>query len=145
MSKALETKKLVSVLATSTLTTGVREEALERVSCIHYLVQFKNTSRAQVQALVDSESEFNAIHLTFAKQLGLPIRPTDVRAQKIDGTILDNYEMVVADFSVEEKANQVGFFEKTFLVANVSLKVVPGMSFFTLSGADVDFSGWELR
>ena len=34
-------KKLVLVLVTSTLVTGAREEALERVPCIHYLVQFK--------------------------------------------------------------------------------------------------------
>ena len=81
MSRPSEAKKLVSVLATSTSTTGAREETLERVSCIHYLVQFKNTSEAQVQALIVSESEVNAIHQIFAKQLGLPIRPTDVGAQ----------------------------------------------------------------
>ena len=49
--------------------------------------------------------------------------------------------MVVAAFSVMDKANQGKFFEKTFLVANVSLEVVLGMSFLTVSGADVDFSG----
>ena len=53
--------------------------------------------------------------------------------------------MVIAAFSVVEKANRVRFFEKTFLVANVSPEVVLGMPFLTLSGADVDFSGWELR
>ena len=53
--------------------------------------------------------------------------------------------MVVAAFSVEDKANQVRFFEGTFLVANVSPEVVHGMSFLTLSGADVDFLGRELR
>ena len=53
--------------------------------------------------------------------------------------------MVVAAFSVVDKANRVKFFEETFLVANVSPEVVFGMPFFTLSGADVDFSGRELR
>ena len=52
---------------------------------------------------------------------------------------------VVAAFSVEDKANRVRFFEETFLVANVSLEVVLGMPFLFLSGADVDFSGRELR
>ena len=37
------------------------------------------------------------------------------------------------------------FFEKTFLVANVSLEVVLGMPFLTLSGTDIDFLGHELR
>ena len=95
--------------------------------------------------MIDSESEINAIHLIFAKQLGLSIRPTDVGAEKIDGTTLNTYEMVVAAFSVEDKANRVRFFEKTFLVANVSPEIVLGMPFFTLNGADVDFSGRELQ
>ena len=53
--------------------------------------------------------------------------------------------MVVVAFSVTDKANRVKFFEKTFLVANVSPKVVLEMLFLTLSGANVDFSGRELR
>ena len=52
--------------------------------------------------------------------------------------------MVVIAFSVADKANQVRFFEKTFLVANVCPEVVLGMLFPTLSGADVNFSGREL-
>ena len=145
MSRVLEVKKLVSVLATSTSTTGAREEDLKCVPYIYYPVQFKNTNEAQVQALIDSGSEVNAIHPTFAKQLGLPIRPTDVEAQKIVGTTLDTYEIVVAAFSVEDKANQVRFFEETFLVANVSPEVVFRMPFLTMSNADVDFSGRKLR
>ena len=112
---------------------------------MQYPVQFKGMRKAQGQALIDSGSEINAIHPTFAKELGFPIRPTDVGAQKINGTTLDTYEMVVAAFSVEDKANRVRFFEETFLVANVSPKVVLAMSFLTLSGADVDFSGRELQ
>ena len=138
-------KKLVSVSATSTSVTGAREEALERVPCIHYPVQFKDTDRAPVQALIDSESEVNAVHPSFVKQLGLSIRPTDVGAQKIDGTMLDTHEMVVAAFSVVDEANRVKFFEETFLMANVSPKIVLGMPFLTLSNADVNFSIRDLR
>ena len=43
-----------------------------------------------------------------------------------------------------DKANWVRFFEKTFLVANINSEVVFGMSFLTLSGADVNFLGREL-
>ena len=98
-----------------------------------------------MQALIDSGSEVNVVHPFFVKQLGLSIRPTDVGAQKIDGTTLDTHGMVVIAFSVEDRANRVRFFEETFLVANVSLEVVLEMPFLTLSGADVDFSGRELR
>ena len=138
-------KKLVSVSATSTSVTSAREEALERVPCIHYPVQFKDTDKAPMQALIDSGSEVNAVYPSFAKQLGLPIQSRDVGAHKIDGTTLDTHGMVVAAFSVMDKANRVRFFEETFLVANGSLEVVFEMPFVTLSGADVDFSGRELR
>ena len=63
------------------LMTGAKEEALERVFYIHYLVQFKkDADKTLVQALIDLKSEVNAIYPSFAKQLGLPIRPTDVGA-----------------------------------------------------------------
>ena len=53
--------------------------------------------------------------------------------------MLDTYRMIVAAFSVINKANQVKFFEKTFLVANISPEVVFGMLFLTLSGSNIDF------
>ena len=136
-------KKLVSISATSTSVTGAREEALERVPCIRYPVQFKK-DKTLVQALIDLGSEINAMHASFVKQLGLSIRSTDVGAQKIDGTTLNTHGMVVAAFSMVDKANRVRFFEETFLVANVSPKVVLGMPFLILSNANVDFSGRDL-
>ena len=70
-------------------------------------------------AFLNSSSEINAIYPAFAKELSLLIRPTDVGAQKIDSTTLETYGIVVAAFSVEDKANQVRFFEETFLVVNI--------------------------
>ena len=65
-----------------------------------------------MQALIDSGNEVNTIRLSFTKQLGLSIRPINVGVQKIDDNTLDTYKMVVATFSVMDKANQVRFFEK---------------------------------
>ena len=56
-------------------------------------------------ALFDSGSKINTVHSAFAKELGALIGPTDVEVQKIDGTILDIFEMVVIAFSVTDKAN----------------------------------------
>ena len=95
--------------------------------------------------MIDLGSKVNAIHPSFAKQVGLSIRPTDIGAQNIDGTTLDIYGMVVAAFSVMDKANRVRFFEKTFLMANVSPEIVLGMLFLTLSNVDIDFSGQKLQ
>ena len=43
------------------------------------------------------------------------------------------------------KGNRVRFFEETFLVANISLEVIFGMSFLTLSSTDIHFLDQELR
>ena len=118
---------------------------MKYVPYIQYLIQFKkDTNNAQVQALIDSGSKENAIHPTFAKQLGLSIKQTDVGVQKIDDTMLDIYGLVVAVFLVIDKANRVRFFEETFLMANISPEVVLRMYFLTLSDADIDFSDREL-
>ena len=116
-------KKLVSVSATSIPVTGTREEAVEaaevgkdseksegkypnlaQVPYIRYPITFQKKS-VSVSALFNSGSKVNAIHPTLARELELPIRPTDVRVQKIDGTMLDTFGMVVTAFSVTEKAN----------------------------------------
>ena len=161
-------KKLLSVSATSTPVTGTREEAVEttelaesartskdgeeskdkypknltQVSYIHYPINFGKKS---VSALFESGSKVNAVHPAFAKELGLPIKLTDVGVQKIDGTTLDTYKIVVAVFSMKNKAHWIKFFKEIFLVANVSLKVVLGMLFLTLNSANVDFLENKLR
>ena len=77
---------------------GAREEALKRVPCIHYPVQFEGTNETQVQVLIDSSSEVNAMIPDYASKLGLRARHTNVKAQKIDGPTLQTFGMVLADF-----------------------------------------------
>lgn len=86
------------------------------------------------------------MHPAFAKKLGLAIQETDVSAQKIDGTALETCKMVIVAFSMTDKAENVCFFEETFLLANVSMisDVVLEMLFLTLSNTDVNFPDWEL-
>ena len=81
------------------LMTGPRTEALDCVSCIHYPVQFKKNT-AEVRALIDSRKEVNAIAPAYAKKLGLQVQKTDVNAQKINGSTLETYGMVIAGFQV---------------------------------------------
>ena len=151
-------KKLVVVLATSTLVTKARKKAavsvktaragkdgneskgrnLVRVPYIRYPIIFWKKS-VSVSALFDSGSEINAIYLIFAKKLGFFIRRINIGVQKIDGTMLDTYKIVVAALLVTNKANEIRFFKETFLVANVSLEVVFGMPFLILNSANVNF------
>ena len=94
--------------------------------------------------LLNLSSEINTIHQTFTKELDFPIRQTDVTAQKIDDIILNIYEIVVEAFLLTKKANWIRFFEETFSVANISLKIVFKILFFVLNNTDIDFLGQEL-
>ena len=131
-----------------TILISVKE--LEQVTCIQYPINFlggvtqDGSALDPVLALLDSGSEVNTMHPAFTERLDLVMRATNVGAQKMNATTLETYGMVVAAFSVTDQANKVRFFEKTFLVANVSPDVVLEMLFPTLSGADIDFPNKEL-
>ncbi len=135
-----QAKKLVAVLVTSMSMTDKKTEELKWVPCIWYPVILKD----QTEALLDSGSEVNAMSQAFAQQLGLKIRKTNVRAQKIDGMTLETNKMVVSTFSVSDKDGKERFFEKSFLLANVSPDIVLGMLCLTISNADVDFQTRDL-
>ena len=115
-------------------------ENLVRVPCIRYPITFRKKSVLML-VLFDLSSEFNAIYLTFAQELGLSIKPTDVRVQKIGGTTLDTFGIVVIAFLIIDKVNRIKFFKKTFFIANVSPKIVFEMLFLTLNDANVNFLG----
>ncbi len=139
-----QAKKLKAVLATSTTMTDKKtEEELERVSCIRYPVTLKDQD--QIEALLNSGSEVNAMSQAFAQQLGLKIRKTNVGAQKIDGTTLKTYGMVVSIFSVSDQDGRERFFEESFLLADVCPDIVLGIPFLTISNADIDFQAWDLQ
>ena len=74
------------------------------ILCIWYSITFRRKS-VPMLLLFESSNEVNAIHPTFTQKLGLSIRPTDVETQKIDGTTLDTYRMIVAIFFITDKAN----------------------------------------
>ena len=79
------------------------------------------------------------MNLAFAQKLGLYIRKTNVRAQKIDGSALKTFGIVIADLEVEDKADRSRFFQETFLVADTKFEAILGMSFLKISNADVSF------
>lgn len=89
--------------------------------------------------LFNSKSEVNIIYQIFAQKLGLIIRAIDIGDQKIDSTMLNTYKMVIAAFLVTDKPNQRKFFEKTFLMANISPNIIFRMFFFILNNANANF------
>ena len=119
-------------------------EALQRVPCISYPVQFEGSQAGEVRALIDSGSEVNAMTPIFAAKLGLSIRPTSIGAQKIDGSALKTYGMTIAGFSIQDGLGKIRFFGETFLLADTSIDVVLGMPFLSLSNADIQFDKGNL-
>ena len=122
MPKTPKAKKLVLVLETSASVTGTDKKAqvtqptqegkkiiLDQVSCIHYPVQFRKDKGVTISTLINSGSEVNAMTLAYAKKLGLQTWKTDVKDQKIDGSLLQTYKMVIATFQVKDKLSKVRF------------------------------------
>ena len=121
-----------------------QEVILDRVPCIHYPVQFRKIKGATIRAFINSGSKVNAMNPAYAKQLGLQVQKNDVGAQKIDGSLLRTFEMVIAGIQVEDKLSRARFFQESFLLAETSMEVVLGMPFLIFSNADIPFAKKEL-
>ena len=116
----------------------VSTKELEQVMCIQYFIAFPDSITQDglvldpLSALFNLSSKVNVIHSTFVKKLGFLVQTINIDTQKIDGTTLESYRMVVAAFSMTNQVNKVKFFEKIFLVANIRPDVVLGMLFLNL-------------
>ena len=128
-------KKLVSVSATFVPMTG-GDKKIVRVPYIYYPVRFQEK---QVRALLNSDSKVNAMNPNYLQKLGLKIWKTNIGAQKIDGSALETFEIIIANFQVEDKASRPRFFQKTFLVADTKFEMILGILFLKISNADMSF------
>ena len=149
MSQVPQAKKLVLVLATSLSVTGTSKEApkvkvLNKISCICYPVQFRKNKDKDVLALLNSGSKINAMTSAYTAHLDLKVRVTNVDAQKIDGFLLVTYGMVITAFQVVNKLGCFWFFQKTFLLAEISMEVILGMPFLIFGNVNVQFAKKEL-
>ena len=78
--------------------------------------------------------------LAFARKLDFHIRKTNIGAQKIDGSTLEIFGMVITNLEVEDKAGRSRFFQETFLVADTKFEAILGISFLKIRNANVSFS-----
>lgn len=83
----------------------------------------------------------NILYQIYNKKIGFSIQKIDIGTQKIDGCIMVMFDMMIAAFLVNNKDRKVKFFEKNFLLANISLNVVFKIFFFCLSNAEIRFLG----
>ena len=75
----------------------------------------------------------------FATRLGLPICPTGIDTQKINGSALKTYGMAITGFWIQDKSGRARFVKETFLLADTSIEIVSRMSFLALSNVDIQF------
>lgn len=86
-------------MAIFVLTTVVdKKVSLQCIPCFQYLVQFQKDKYDDVQDLVNLKSEINVMTPIYISKLGLAIRQTNVRAYKIDKSLLKIYKIVIAGF-----------------------------------------------
>lgn len=86
----------MSILAILVFMTDGGEKAV-KMPCIYYLIWFQE-DRKQIRALFDNNSKINVMNFNFAKKLGLYIQKTSVKTKKIDGFILEIFQIVIVDF-----------------------------------------------
>ena len=73
------------------------------------MVQFEKDKKI-IKALINFGSKVNIITLAYASKLSSKVWKTDVRAQKIDSSLLKTFEMVIAGFQIEDKFGRVWLF-----------------------------------
>ena len=123
--------------------TKAPELILEWVLCIQYPVKFCK-DKETIQLLINYCNEVNVITLAYAAVLSLKVCFTAIKAEKINSFSLKTFGMAITSFQIKDRLDRDKFFQKTFLLANISKKVVLKMSFLNLNNANIQFADKEL-
>ena len=70
---------------------------------------------------------------------------SNIGAQKIDGTILKTYKIVVSTFPMLDKHGRERFLEESFLLTNVKLDIMLEIPFLTICNIVIDFQARNLQ
>lgn len=89
-------------------------------------------------------NKINAITPAYASKLDLKIHCSNVGTQKIDKSSLATFRIVFASFQIKDKLGKTWIFQKTFLLANISVKMMLKMPFLTFSNANLQFAKKKL-
>lgn len=85
------------------------------------------------------------MQLSFMKKLHFYICQIDIVTQKTDGNRFEIFHIIIAVFLVNNKDKNSCFFKKTFLLANISIDIVFGMSIPIFNNVEINFTDWELN
>ena len=79
------------------------------------------------------------MNFNYAWKLGFKIQKTNVGSQKINGSTLEIFSIVIADFQIKDKVGRSWYFKKTFLVTDTKVEIILKMLFLRLSNAKISF------
>lgn len=136
------TNKKVFLESDISIPKVIIELELSVVLYIYFPVQL--TSKL-VQALINLRDKVNVINSSFAKKLSIYIWQTKISTQKINISNIKIFRIVIASFLIEYKRRKSQFFEKIFLLANISINIVLKIFFLTLSNMEINFMNWKLN
>lgn len=75
--------------------------------------------------------------MAYALKLGLKVRCINIEIQKIDNFTFKMFGIFLSSFQIENKLEKAWIFQKTFLLANISIKVVSKIFFLTFSHINI--------
>ena len=112
---------------------------MDWVFYICYPIWFKK-SKIQVQILIDFGSKINTITLEYVLKLDLKVCLTNVKAQKIDNSTFKTFKIVLTSFQIENMLQSAKFFQETFLLVDLNIKIVLEIPFLTFNNANIKFA-----
>lgn len=132
--------KLGLVLANFVLITKNSKKnntVLTRIPYIYYLPRFCKNKKIKIWSLINSDSKVNIITLLNIVKLGFEVLCINIKAQIIDGSTFEIFKIVLVSFQIEDKFRKTRFFQKTFLLTNINIKIVIKMFFFAPNNANI--------
>ena len=107
-------------------------------------MQFQKDKGKHLLALLDSKIEVNVVTLAHATQLCPRLQKSNNGAEKFDNSLLETYNMIMTAFQVLDKLGHSWFFQKTFLLVDISIEVVLGILFLALNNVNIWFTKKKL-
>lgn len=98
-----------------------------------------------MQISIDINIKMIVIYSDLAKKFGLQVRHIKVDIQKIDSFKLDNFGIVIAFLSINNRERRSYFSKKTFLLVNLSIDIALRIIFFILSNIVICFIDENLQ
>lgn len=90
--------------------------------------------------MIDLGNKLNVMNLAYTKKLRLYVRKTNIKANKMNKSYLNIFEIIIASFSHQNKLRKAGFFKKPFLVANTRIEVILKIFFFAFGNVNIQFA-----